>query len=103
MFLPEEWLLRPQIPWVAAGTVRDNVLFGQPWDEKKYRQVRCRACCSLRRGKAARQGDAMRSRCRRCMWCGAQVLRACALEPDVAGLPAGDQTELGERGINVSR
>ncbi len=31
----------------------------------------------------------------------AQVLRACALLPDVAILPKGDATELGERGINV--
>ncbi|KAL4420399.1 hypothetical protein ABPG75_010055 [Micractinium tetrahymenae] len=32
----------------------------------------------------------------------AAVLRACALEDDVAGLPAGSETELGERGINLS-
>ncbi|PVD27626.1 hypothetical protein C0Q70_12792 [Pomacea canaliculata] len=31
-----------------------------------------------------------------------QVLRACALEPDLAILPAGDMTEIGERGINLS-
>lgn len=30
------------------------------------------------------------------------VLDACALRDDVAALPAGDQTELGERGINLS-
>ena len=27
---------------------------------------------------------------------------ACALDADVASLPAGDMTELGERGINLS-
>ncbi|KAK7203382.1 ABC multidrug transporter [Myxozyma melibiosi] len=31
-----------------------------------------------------------------------QILKACALEHDVEVLPAGDQTEIGERGINIS-
>ena len=31
-----------------------------------------------------------------------KVLDACALRPDIAILPAGDQTEIGERGITVS-
>ena len=31
-----------------------------------------------------------------------RVVRACALEPDIAVLPAGDATEIGERGINLS-
>ncbi|KAI1293345.1 Multidrug resistance-associated protein 1 [Mortierella claussenii] len=31
-----------------------------------------------------------------------QVLFACGLEPDLAMLPAGDMTEIGERGINLS-
>lgn len=30
------------------------------------------------------------------------VIEACALESDIAQLPAGDLTELGERGINLS-
>lgn len=32
----------------------------------------------------------------------ARVLTACALEDDLAGFSAGDQTELGERGLNLS-
>ncbi|KAL6765994.1 hypothetical protein V8C86DRAFT_2453065 [Haematococcus lacustris] len=32
----------------------------------------------------------------------ARVLAACALDLDIAALPAGDATELGERGINLS-
>ncbi|GJJ74765.1 ATP-binding cassette, subfamily C (CFTR/MRP), member 1 [Entomortierella parvispora] len=31
-----------------------------------------------------------------------KVLNACSLEPDLAILPAGDMTEIGERGINLS-
>jgi ATP-binding cassette subfamily C (CFTR/MRP) protein 1 len=31
-----------------------------------------------------------------------RTLWECALEPDLAVLPAGDQTEIGERGINLS-
>ncbi|KAF9172822.1 hypothetical protein BGX21_006151 [Mortierella sp. AD011] len=31
-----------------------------------------------------------------------QVLETCGLEPDLAVLPAGDMTEIGERGINLS-
>ena len=29
----------PQIPWTALGTVRDNILFGKPYDEALYRTV----------------------------------------------------------------
>ena len=31
-----------------------------------------------------------------------QVLEACALMPDLQMLPGGDQTEIGEKGINLS-
>ena len=29
----------PQTPWCAHGTVRDNILFGKAWDERRYRDV----------------------------------------------------------------
>ena len=57
-----------QAPWIFAGTLRDNVLFGRDYDEARFRRV----------------------------------VRACALAPDFAILPAGDMTEIGERGINLS-
>ena len=29
----------PQIPWVFSGTIRDNILFGLPYDQEKFRNV----------------------------------------------------------------
>jgi ATP-binding cassette, subfamily C (CFTR/MRP), member 1 len=29
----------PQVPWTALGTVRDNILFGKPYDEEWYSKV----------------------------------------------------------------
>lgn len=34
----------PQIPFLVHATVRDNILFGKPWDEEKYNQT-VRLCC----------------------------------------------------------
>jgi len=34
----------PQASWIQHGTVRDNILFGKPMDETKYKQVLF-ACC----------------------------------------------------------
>ncbi|KAJ8246363.1 hypothetical protein GJAV_G00266900 [Gymnothorax javanicus] len=58
----------PQQAWIQNATLRDNILFGRPYHEQKYR-------C---------------------------VLEACALTPDLQVLPGGDQTEIGEKGINLS-
>ncbi|CAG7850245.1 Canalicular multispecific organic anion transporter 1 AltName: Full=ATP-binding cassette sub-family C member 2; AltName: Full=Canalicular multidrug resistance protein; AltName: Full=Multidrug resistance-associated protein 2 [Serendipita indica DSM 11827] len=58
----------PQNPWLANATVRDNILFGNPYDEARFRDV----------------------------------VRACSLEPDFEMLPQGEQTEIGEKGINLS-
>eukprot|EP00467_Chlorarachnion_reptans_P022155 CAMPEP_0114497420 /NCGR_PEP_ID=MMETSP0109-20121206/6317_1 /TAXON_ID=29199 /ORGANISM="Chlorarachnion reptans, Strain CCCM449" /LENGTH=1397 /DNA_ID=CAMNT_0001674805 /DNA_START=146 /DNA_END=4339 /DNA_ORIENTATION=+ len=58
----------PQHPWVMNRTLRDNVLFGHPYDAEKYRRV---------------------------IW-------LCALGPDLRQLPNGDQTMIGEQGINLS-
>jgi ABC-type multidrug transport system fused ATPase/permease subunit len=57
-----------QEPWIQNATLKENILFGKPFDEKRY----------------------------------AKVLDACALTSDIAALPGGDQTEIGERGINLS-
>ena len=29
----------PQIPWLFSGTVRDNILFGEPYEESKYGRI----------------------------------------------------------------
>ncbi|KAJ3313911.1 Multidrug resistance-associated protein 4 [Boothiomyces sp. JEL0838] len=36
-----------QTPWILSGTVRDNILFGQPYDEKRFQNVV--KVCSLER------------------------------------------------------
>ncbi|KAK6465013.1 hypothetical protein DFJ63DRAFT_332456 [Scheffersomyces coipomensis] len=61
-------LLLCSAPWIQNSTVRENILFGKPFDHKKYYEV----------------------------------LNACALEDDIEMLPAGDKTEIGERGITLS-
>eukprot|EP00897_Mesotaenium_endlicherianum_P001433 jgi/Mesen1/1317/ME000013S00812 len=57
-----------QKPFVVAGTLRDNILFGAPYDPVKYQQV----------------------------------IEACALVRDIEEMAAGDMTEIGERGVNLS-
>lgn len=57
-----------QVPWVRAGSVRDNIVFGSAMEEEKYNEV----------------------------------INACALGPDLERLPQHDDTQLGERGINLS-
>ena len=58
----------PQQAWIQNDTLRQNILFGSEYEERKYRRV----------------------------------VEYCQLRPDLAILPAGDQTEIGEKGINMS-
>ena len=58
----------PQQAWIQNMTLRENVLFGRPFEQSRY--------------------DA--------------VIDACALKADLDILSAGDQTEIGEKGINLS-
>ncbi|XP_072527070.1 ATP-binding cassette sub-family C member 12 [Salminus brasiliensis] len=57
-----------QQAWIFHGTVQDNILMGEPFDQRRYDSV----------------------------------IHACCLAPDLAILPYGDQTEIGERGLNLS-
>ncbi|KAF9165613.1 Canalicular multispecific organic anion transporter 2 [Actinomortierella ambigua] len=58
----------PQQAWVVNATLKDNIVFGLPFDQEKYDRI----------------------------------VFACGLKPDLEMLPAGDMTEIGERGINLS-
>lgn len=57
-----------QVPWILNSTVRENILFGLPQEDWRFREA----------------------------------LEASALGPDIAILPNGLETEIGERGINLS-
>ncbi|XP_049276143.1 ATP-binding cassette sub-family C member 2 [Rhipicephalus sanguineus] len=58
----------PQAATVFNATLRDNILFGKPYDPTLYRRV----------------------------------LDACELAKDINSFPAGDLTEVGEKGYNLS-
>ncbi|XP_062382172.1 ATP-binding cassette sub-family C member 12-like isoform X1 [Sardina pilchardus] len=57
-----------QEAWIFHGSVKDNILMGEPFNQQRY----------------------------------SEVIRACSLESDLAILPYGDETEIGERGLNLS-
>ena len=57
-----------QIPWIRNATIKDNILFYQPYDEKKYNEV----------------------------------VELSQLRPDLEIFDAGDLTEIGEKGVNLS-
>ncbi|CAL1696210.1 unnamed protein product [Somion occarium] len=57
-----------QESWVLNETIRNNILFGAPYDEERYNAV----------------------------------IEQCALERDLGLFDAGDQTEVGEKGITLS-
>jgi len=58
----------PQTAWVLNDTIRNNILFGAPYDAEHYRET----------------------------------IIACGLAPDLDSLKAGDETEVGERGVTLS-
>ncbi|KAG9037596.1 hypothetical protein FRB95_004816 [Tulasnella sp. JGI-2019a] len=57
-----------QTPWLEHATIKENILFGAPFEEERYQEV----------------------------------IRACALEPDLKVLEDKDQTEIGSRGVSLS-
>ncbi|XP_029344396.1 multidrug resistance-associated protein 1 isoform X2 [Acyrthosiphon pisum] len=58
----------PQQAWIQNTSLKNNILFGQTFDDRVYKIV----------------------------------TDACALKADFQMLPAGDDTEIGEKGINLS-
>ncbi|TRM65976.1 hypothetical protein BD626DRAFT_427540 [Schizophyllum amplum] len=74
---PDSWFHLPrsggvayaaQESWVQNETIRDNITFGSPFDEERYKKV----------------------------------LHQCGLERDLTLFDAGDQTEVGEKGLTLS-
>ncbi|XP_038067816.1 ATP-binding cassette sub-family C member 9-like [Patiria miniata] len=57
-----------QKPWLVNASLKDNIIFGAPLDERRYNTV----------------------------------IEVCGLRQDIDMLPAGDRTEIGEKGINLS-
>nr|XP_050849544.1 ATP-binding cassette sub-family C member 5-like isoform X2 [Vespula vulgaris] len=57
-----------QQAWIINSTLKENILFGEQFDAKRYYQA----------------------------------LTVCSLKDDLNMLPGGDETEIGERGINLS-
>ncbi|KAI8324864.1 P-loop containing nucleoside triphosphate hydrolase protein [Martensiomyces pterosporus] len=57
-----------QEAWLRNATIRENILFGEPYVQERYEEV----------------------------------LRVCALKPDLRIFKAGDMTEIGERGVTLS-
>ena len=68
-----------------SATVRDNILFSHEYDETFYNLVIDGACAS---SFLSTHAD--------------PFPLACALGPDLALLPNGDMTEVGEKGITLS-
>lgn len=62
-------LLLCEYHWIQNTTVKENILFGNEYNEIRYNET----------------------------------IYACCLEGDLEVLPAGDETEIGERGITLSR
>jgi ATP-binding cassette, subfamily C (CFTR/MRP), member 1 len=75
------------------ASVRENILFGHRYEEDFYTSMA---------GAVSRR--AVSPHAVPHAGCGvlAEIIEACALGPDLAMLPAGDMTEIGERGINLS-
>ncbi|CAI9105448.1 OLC1v1004373C1 [Oldenlandia corymbosa var. corymbosa] len=57
-----------QTSWIQNGTIEENILFGEPMNQDRYKEA----------------------------------IRVCCLEKDLEMMEFGDQTEIGERGINLS-
>lgn len=57
-----------QSAWIQSGNIEENILFGNPMDKRKYKNV----------------------------------IHACSLKKDLELFSHGDQTIIGDRGINLS-
>nr|CAD7396332.1 unnamed protein product [Timema cristinae] len=117
----------PQQAWIQQATIQDNIMFGKPLDKMKYFKVI--EACALRndlqilpggdqteigeKGSIAyvpQQAWIQQATIQDNIMFGKpldkmkyfKVIEACALRNDLQILPGGDQTEIGEKGINLS-
>jgi len=74
-----------QESWVQNETIHQNILFGLPYDETRYRKGRYRQFISFC--------------CYNYVFC--TVIKQCALERDLELFEAGDATEVGEKGLTL--
>ncbi|KAH9113161.1 hypothetical protein AeMF1_012600 [Aphanomyces euteiches] len=76
-----------QEPWIQQMTIRDNILFGSPFDSEKYSRV-VEACCLLVDFKALQHGDLTAAGSKGCNLSGGQkarigLARACYSDADI--------------------
>jgi hypothetical protein len=72
-----------QESWVLNDTIRNNIVFGSDFDEARYKKG---MGCSVARTMLIRSDT---------------VLWQCALEHDLSLFHAGDETEVGEKGLTL--
>ena len=82
-----------QTAWILNATVRENIVFGEAFDAARY------AAATLL-PPHTRTRPHTPSPVPLCRY--AAVLQCCQLTADLAALPHGDETEIGERGITLS-
>lgn len=75
-----------QESWILNETIRDNILFGSPYDEERYRKGEFLQ-------DAAHISQSLMESC--------LVIYQCALEHDLMLFKAGDHTEVGEKGLTL--
>jgi len=78
----------PQQSYIMNTTVRENIIMSRPFDAQLFQQY----------GSLVVPLRSYHS----CSWIVCRVIACAALVPDIQQMPAGDLTEIGERGITVS-
>ena len=75
-----------QESWVQNETIRDNILFGSPYDEERYQK-----------GVFTMISFFLHIQ----QWLSSSVVYQCGLKRDLELFEAGDATEVGEKGLTL--